>query len=51
MEEKNSRNGTTMTTTGSDYDQLRQLDEQLASLNQQYEELVERWSYLQELAD
>ncbi|AXH98315.1 ABC transporter ATP-binding protein [Sporosarcina sp. PTS2304] len=42
---------TEMANTGSDYDRLRKLDEQLASLNDQYEELIERWSYLQELAD
>lgn len=51
IEEKIMETEKEMTTTGSDYDLLRKLDEQLATLNQQHEELVERWSYLQELAE
>lgn len=51
LEEKIAETERQMTTAGSDYDQLRQLDEQLNTLNQQYEELVESWSYLQELAE
>lgn len=40
-----------MATTGSDYDQLRELTATLDGLNAKYEALVERWTYLQELAE
>ena len=51
LEEKITATEQEMAGTGSDYDRLRLLDEQLTELNTQYEELIERWSYLQELAD
>ncbi|PIC64414.1 multidrug ABC transporter ATP-binding protein [Sporosarcina sp. P13] len=51
METKISETEEEMAGTGSDYDRLRVLDEQLAELNKKYEELIEHWSYLQELAD
>ncbi|MDV6379074.1 ABC-F family ATP-binding cassette domain-containing protein [Sporosarcina sp. GW1-11] len=51
LESKISETESEMASTGSDYDRLRVLDEQLAELNTQYEELIEQWSYLQELAD
>jgi len=38
-----------MESAGSNYDKLRELTETLEVLNKQYEELFERWSYLQEL--
>ncbi len=40
-----------MATTGSDYDKLRELTATLDELNAKYETLVERWTYLQELAE
>lgn len=39
-----------MAAAGSDYDQVRQLTEKLDTLNAKYETLIERWSYLQEIA-
>ncbi|WP_153730505.1 ABC-F family ATP-binding cassette domain-containing protein [Sporosarcina obsidiansis] len=51
LEGKISETEQEMTGTGSDYDRLRLLDEQLTELNEQYEELIERWSYLQDLAE
>ncbi|ARK25418.1 multidrug ABC transporter ATP-binding protein [Sporosarcina sp. P37] len=51
LEQKIAETEQQMLTAGSDYDQLRKLDEQLVTLNNEYEELIERWSYLQELAD
>ncbi|CAM3050342.1 ABC-F family ATP-binding cassette domain-containing protein [Filibacter tadaridae] len=38
-----------MASTGSDYDKLRELTATLDELNANYETLIERWSYLQEL--
>ncbi|KXH81806.1 ABC-F family ATP-binding cassette domain-containing protein [Sporosarcina sp. HYO08] len=40
-----------MAAAGSDYDQVRELTEKLDTLNATYETLIERWSYLQELAE
>ncbi|WP_153722011.1 ABC-F family ATP-binding cassette domain-containing protein [Sporosarcina cascadiensis] len=51
LEQKITETEAEMAGTGSDYDQLRLLDGKLSELNEQYEELIERWSYLQELAD
>lgn len=39
-----------MTEAGADYDKLQQLTEQLDALNTEYEQKIERWSYLEELA-
>ncbi|MFC5603412.1 ABC-F family ATP-binding cassette domain-containing protein [Sporosarcina koreensis] len=36
---------------GSDYDRLRELTTKLDGLNAEYERLIERWSYLQELSE
>ncbi|MCZ2258277.1 ABC-F family ATP-binding cassette domain-containing protein [Sporosarcina sp. G11-34] len=38
-----------MASNGSDYDKLKVLTEKLDGLNERYEELIERWTYLQEL--
>ncbi|WP_301107896.1 ABC-F family ATP-binding cassette domain-containing protein [Sporosarcina sp.] len=51
LEQKISETESEMAASGSEYDRLRELDEKLSELNGQYEELIERWSYLQELAD
>ncbi|MFS0576346.1 ABC-F family ATP-binding cassette domain-containing protein [Sporosarcina sp. 179-K 3D1 HS] len=40
-----------MAAAGSDYDKLRDLTATLDDLNHAYETLIERWSYLQEIAD
>ena len=40
-----------MVSAGSDYDKLRELTATLDELNAVYEALVERWSYLQEIAE
>lgn len=40
-----------MAATGSNYDKLRELTATLDELNAKYETLVERWTYLQELAE
>lgn len=40
-----------MLRAGSDYDKIRELNEKLTTLNEEYEQLIERWSYLQELAE
>lgn len=37
--------------TGSDYTKLQQLTEKLDELNSQYEHLIERWSYLEEIVN
>lgn len=36
---------------GSDYDRLRELTTELDELNAEYERLIERWAYLQEIAE
>lgn len=36
---------------GSDYDKLSDLQKQLDALNSKYEQLIERWTYLQEIAN
>jgi len=38
-------------TIGSDYTRLQQLTEQLDNLNKEYERLIERWSYLEEIVN
>lgn len=40
-----------MAAAGSDYDKLREMTAALDELNRTYETLIERWSYLQEIAD
>ena len=40
-----------MAAAGSDYDKLRVLTATLDELNAAYETLVERWTYLQEIAE
>lgn len=40
-----------MVESGSDYDQLRELTNELDELNAEYERLIERWTYLQEIAE
>ena len=40
-----------MAAAGSDYDKLREMTAALDELNRTYEALIERWSYLQEIAD
>ncbi|MBB4826072.1 ATP-binding cassette subfamily F protein uup [Sporosarcina luteola] len=40
-----------MVTSGSDYDTLQVLTEKLDGLNAKYETLIERWTYLQEIAE
>ena len=40
-----------MATAGSDYDKVRELTNALNELNEKYEQLIERWSYLQEIAE
>lgn len=40
-----------MAETGSDFMKANELLEEEASLNEQLEELIERWSYLAELAE
>lgn len=40
-----------MASAGSDYDKLRELTAKLDELNAIYEKLIERWSYLQEIAE
>ncbi|WP_060210462.1 ABC-F family ATP-binding cassette domain-containing protein [Sporosarcina koreensis] len=36
---------------GSNYDRLRELTKELDGLNAEYERLIERWSYLQEISE
>lgn len=36
---------------GSDFTKLQQLTSDLEKLNQEYEQLIERWSYLDEIAN
>ncbi|RKJ21217.1 ABC transporter ATP-binding protein, partial [Butyricicoccus sp. 1XD8-22] len=38
-----------ITNAGSDYTKLQQLTEKLDQLNKEYERLIERWSYLEEI--
>nr|WP_106778824.1 ABC-F family ATP-binding cassette domain-containing protein [Lysinibacillus timonensis] len=40
-----------ITSTGSDYTKLQKLTEQLDQLNKEYERLIERWSYLEEIVN
>lgn len=40
-----------MASAGSDYDKLRELTGKFDALNETYETLIERWSYLQEIAE
>lgn len=40
-----------ISSTGTDYTKLQQLTEQLDELNKEYERLIERWSYLEEIVN
>ncbi|MER1985068.1 MAG: ABC-F family ATP-binding cassette domain-containing protein [Solibacillus sp.] len=40
-----------ITTAGSDFTLLQQLTQKLDDLNAQYEQLIERWSYLEDIAN
>ena len=40
-----------MASVGSDYDKLKDLTATLDELNEKYEKLIERWTYLQEFEE
>ena len=40
-----------MMSSGANYDRVSELTKQLDKLNEEYEQLIERWTYLQEIAE
>lgn len=40
-----------MATAGADYDKLQKLTEEVNTLTKEYDELIERWTHLQEIAE
>lgn len=40
-----------MATAGADYDKLQRLTEEVNTLTKEYDELIERWTHLQEIAE
>lgn len=51
VEEKIMMTEDEISTAGSDFTKLQQLTSDLEKLNQEYEQLIERWSYLDEIAN
>lgn len=51
IEEQIEQTEAEIETCGSDYTKLQQLTEQLNEFNTEYERLIERWSYLEELVN
>ena len=51
MEDKIMQTEEEISTAGSDFTKLQQLTESLEQLNSEYEQLIERWSYLDEIVN
>lgn len=51
VEEKIEQTEAEMAKAGSDFDKLQELTDQIDAYTAEYDELIERWSYLQELAE
>ncbi|KGR79468.1 ABC-F family ATP-binding cassette domain-containing protein [Ureibacillus manganicus] len=51
VEEDIEKTEAEIATAGSDYTKLQQLTDHLAELNKEYERLIERWSYLEEIVN
>ncbi|RAZ70233.1 ABC-F family ATP-binding cassette domain-containing protein [Planococcus maitriensis] len=51
VEDKIEQTEAEMSKAGSDFDKLQELTDQIDAYTVEYDELIERWSYLQELAE
>ena len=51
MEAKIEERETEMAGAGADYDKIRELTEEIDGLTKKYDALIERWTYLQEIAE